>query len=178
MKKLISLLVLFVFLFTTNSFAQIKAGDTFLGPRIALGGVGKASMGFGASGEYMLNKDIGVGFVGMYSGYTEEVNAIIYSGKWSYTNIYVLGMVTYHYDVFGSPSFDTYGAFNIGYNVASAKWEWDRNPGGIPEPSASAGGLVWGFTATLRYFVSPGFAITASTGYGIGYLQIGLDIKL
>ncbi|MCX8056779.1 MAG: hypothetical protein N3F03_04100 [Ignavibacteria bacterium] len=177
MKKLLSLLVL-LFVFTQISFAQVKAGDMFIAPRLALGGVGEASLGYGLSGEYLLSQNLGVGFVGMYSGYTEEVNYVFYSGKWSYSNIYILGMVTYHYDVFGSPSFDTYGSFNIGYNVASAKWEWNVNPGGIPAPSASVGGLVWGFTATMRYFVTPSIAVFASAGYGIGYLHVGVDFKL
>lgn len=179
MKKLTSLLLVVLFLYAQNSFAQVKPGDTFLGARVALGGVGKASLGYGLSGEYLLSDKLGVGFVGMYSGYSEDVNSVWYSGKWSYTNIYVLGTVTYHYDVFGVKEIDTYGAFNIGYNVASAKWEWNVNPGGVPEPSASVvGGLVWGFSATMRYFLAPTVALTASAGYGLGYLQVGVDVKL
>lgn len=179
MKKLLSLIALIIFLFAHNSFAQVKAGDTFIGPRVALGGVGKASMGFGASGEYLLSKDLGIGFAGMYSGYSEDVAyGFGSSGSWSYTNIYLLGQVTYHYDVFGSPNIDTFGSFNIGYNVASANWKWNNNPLGLPSPSASVGGLVWGFSATMRYFLSSSLAVTASAGYGLGYLQVGIDLKL
>jgi len=177
MKKL--LFILSFVLIAQLTYAQgFKAGDTFLGGRVALGGVGKASMGFGLNGEYGIGDNLGVGFVGMYSGYSEDVNLITYSGKWSYSNIYVLGMVTYHYDVFGVKDLDTYGAFNIGYNVASAKWEWSNNPYGLPAPSASVGGLVYGFTFNARYFLAQSLALTASVGYGLGYLQVGVDFKL
>ncbi|MEJ5306174.1 MAG: hypothetical protein WHV63_09560 [Ignavibacteria bacterium] len=177
MKKV--LFVISFVLIAQLAFAQgFKSGDTYLGGRVALGGVGNASLGFGLNGEYGIGDNLGVGFVGMYSGYSEDVGGVFYSGKWSYTNIYVLGMVTYHYDVFGLKNLDTYGAFNIGYNVASAKWEWVNNPGGFPEPSASVGGFVWGFTFNARYFIMPSLALTASLGYGIGYLHLGVDFKL
>ncbi len=178
MKKLLSIFFIFLLLVSQNAFSQVKAGDMLVGPRVALGGVGKASLGYGLSGEYLLSKDLGVGFVGMYSGYSEDYGFLGSSGKWSYSNIYILGMVTYHYDLFGSPSIDTYGAFNIGYNVASASFKWNNNPYNLPQPSASVGGFVWGFSATMRYFFSPGMALTASAGYGLGYLQVGLDFKL
>jgi hypothetical protein len=178
MKKL--LFILSFVLVAQLALAQgFKAGDTFIGGRVGLGGVGKASMGFGASAEYGVGDNLGVGFVGMYSGYSEDFNAYLFSGKWSYTNIYVLGMVTYHYDVFGIKNLDTYGAFNIGYNIASVKWEWTNNPYGSSAPTpVKVGGLVYGFTFNARYFLSPSLALTAGVGYGLGYLNVGLDLKL
>ncbi len=178
MKRLIFLSLTVILLLASQSFSQVKAGDTFLGPRVALGGVGDASMGFGLNGEYMLSNNLGIGFTGMYSGYSQDYTFFTASGTWSYTNIYLMGMVTYHYDLFGSKSFDTFGAFNIGYNVASATFKWKNNPSNLPNPTASVGGLVWGFSATMRYFVSESLAVTASAGYGLGYLQVGIDLKL
>ncbi len=179
MKKFFLISVVTLLVLSQYSFAQVKPGNTFLGPKVALGGVGKASLGYGLNAEYLLSNNLGVGFTGMYSGYSEDYNFFGASGTWSYSNIYIMGMVTYHFDVFGSPSFDTYGAFNLGYNVASASWKWNNNPYGAPQPaSASVGGLVWGFSATMRYFVSSSLALTASAGYGLGYLQVGVDFKL
>lgn len=175
MKKFL-LISLFV-VFGNLLFAQgvlLKAGEQYIGAKIALGGVAGASYGLIGNYEYGYQDNIGLGATVAYSGYSED----LFGGTWSYTNILILANVGYHYDLLHNEKLDTWGAFNIGYNVASAKWEWKTKPPFAIDPTVSVGGVVWGFSANARYFLTDKLAATASVGYGLGYLNIGLDYKL
>jgi hypothetical protein len=80
--------------------------------------------------------------------------------------------VNYHLDFLKIQNLDTWAAVSLGYNVASVSLKPS-----VPI-SASAGGFVWGVTANARYYFTSNLALVASAGYGLGYLQVGLDYKL
>ncbi|MBI2428557.1 MAG: hypothetical protein HYV29_07150 [Ignavibacteriales bacterium] len=174
MKKLFLFIALFV---TCNGlFAQtvlINKGDQYAGVKLALGSIGGASMGFIGSYEMGLQENIGVGGSIAYSGYSESIGV----GEWSYSNILVLVTGTYHADLLKVEKLDTWGALNIGYNVASASWTWNT-PSNFPDPTVSVGGFVVGLSANARYMLSEQWYATAGVGFGLGILNIGIDYKL
>jgi len=151
-----------------SNLVFLKSGDIVFGGRVALGGVAGASFGFAANAEYGIQENIGVGAFFGYSGYKEKILA----AEASYTNILVLGSVNYHQDFLKIQNLDTWAAVSLGYNVASVSLKPS-----VPIP-LSAGGFVWGVTANARYYFTSSLALVASAGYGLGYLQVGLDYKL
>ncbi len=150
----------------------LKPGELVIGGRVALGGVAGASFGLAGNVEYGFKENIGIGGFFGYSGYKEDFSSF----EASYTNILILGSVNYHQDFLKIQNLDTWAAVSLGYNVASAEAKAKR--GGFTVPSVSAGGFVWGVTANLRYYFTSNLAVAASAGYGLGYLQVGLDYKL
>ena len=139
---------------------------------VALGGVAGASFGFAANAEYGFKENIGIGAFFGYSGYKQEFAFY----ETSYTNILILGSVNYHQDFLKIQNLDTWAAVSLGYNVASASTKARQS--NFPVPTVSAGGIVWGVTANARYYFTSNLALVASAGYGLGYLQVGLDYKL
>lgn len=181
MKKILLSALMLVAL-SSVSLAQrtlITAGEQYVGGKIALGSIGGASMGFIGNYEYGYQDNIGIGGAIAYSGYSEDISAGFYTGKWSYSNILVVVSGNYHMDLLKNEKLDTWGALNVGYNVASVKWEFTKNTLNLPEPAAaSAGGFVFGLTANARYQLTEKLFATGSLGFGLGVLNIGLDYKL
>ena len=173
MNKVFGLTVALLMVASVSSAQLLKPGDMYVGGKIALGAIGGANLGFIANGEYGLQDDIGVGGVLAYSSYSQDFGLYEYS----YTNLMILGSVTYHYDLLKDSKIDTFGAFNVGLNVGSSTGKW-KLASNLPVPSVSHGGLVWGFSANGRYFLTNKLALTASVGIGLGILNIGIDYKL
>lgn len=176
MKKLffVSLLLVSVASLSMAQRTLINAGDQYVGAKLALGSIGGASVGFIGNYEMGYQENIGIGGTIAYSGYSEEIGF----GTWSYSNILILASGTYHMDVLKNEKLDTWGALNIGYNIASASWEWKNKPPFAVTPTASVGGVVFGLSANGRYMLSDKLFATASVGFGLGILNIGLDYKL
>ena len=175
MKKLFFLLT--SCMMYSGLFAQtvlINKGDHYAGAKLALGSIGGSSVGIIGSFEMGLQENIGVGGSMAYSGYSESIGV----GEWSYSNILVIVTGTYHVDLLKIEKLDTWGAINIGYNVASASWKWTSNPLNLPDPSVSVGGFVVGLSANARYMLSEQWYATAGVGFGLGTLNIGIDYKL
>jgi hypothetical protein len=181
MKKTLVAIML-VIVVSNLSFGQrilINKGDQYIGARIAVGAVAGASMGYVASYEMGLQKNIGIGGSFGYAGYSET------SGFYdvSFKNILVMATGTYHVDVLKNEKFDTWGAVNLGYNIqsASATYSGFGLPAGavVPAWSGSASsGLIVGLSANARYKLSDQLFATASIGFGLGILNIGIDYKL
>ncbi|HWP83292.1 MAG TPA: hypothetical protein VNN76_11630 [Bacteroidota bacterium] len=170
-----TLLILTFMMLSIETRGQLlKKTDTFVGGRVALGSVAGASAGFAATGEYGFDNDLGLIAVIGYSGYTDDFGY----GERSHTNVLLMGGVSYHHKLIQDEKFDTFGSVAIGYNVASTSWKWKNNPLNLGEPSASVGGIVIGFSANLRYFLSPQWAVTGSIGYGLGVLSVGADYRI
>ncbi|HAP36425.1 MAG TPA: hypothetical protein DCQ28_10950 [Bacteroidetes bacterium] len=182
MKKLL-FAVLLTMTISSLSLAQrtlINKGDQYAGAKLALGSVAGASMGFVGTYEMGFQENIGIGASIGYSGYSEEYNFGAWKGEWSYTNILILANGNYHIDLLKNEKLDTWGALHIGYNVASAKFSWTSTgvPASAISPSVSAGGFVVGLSANARYMLSEQWFATASLGFGMGILQIGVDYKI
>ncbi len=155
---------------SSGNLVFLKSGDLVFGGRVALGGVAGASFGFAANAEYGVSDNIGLGAFFGYSGYEQP----FFTATASYTNILVLGSVNYHQDFLKIQNLDTWAAASLGYNVASVAIKPQLS--GIPNPTV--GGFVWGVTANARYYFTSNLAVAVSAGYGLGYLQVGLDYKL
>ena len=176
MKKLLLAVIVLVSIsqLTMAQRVLINKGDQYAGVKLALGSIGGASMGFIGNYEMGLQENIGVGGAVAYSGYSETSGG----GEWKYSNILILATGTYHMDLLKNEKLDTWGALNIGYNVASASWTWKTNPYNLPNPSVSVGGFVVGLSANGRYMLAEKWYATASVGFGLGILNIGIDYKL
>ncbi len=181
MKK-VFIAALLVFTFSSVSMGQrvlINKGDQYAGAKLALGAVAGSSWGLIGTYEMGYQENIGIGGSIGYSGYSEEVNAGFYTGEWSYSNILILATGTYHMDLLKDEKLDTWGALNIGYNVASVSWAFKNNSANLPAPATvSAGGVVVGLSANARYKLSEQLFASASVGFGLGILNIGIDYKL
>jgi len=181
MKKML-FAVMLVMTVSSLSLAQrvlINNGDQYIGAKLALGSVAGASVGFIGSYEMGLQENIGVGATLGYSGYSEDITTGFYDGNWSYTNILIMANGNYHIDLLKNEKLDTWGAVNLGYNVASVSWEFTKNTFNSPAPATiSAGGVVFGLSANARYMLSDKLFATASLGFGLGILNIGIDYKL
>ncbi|MFA6457285.1 MAG: hypothetical protein WCW40_10730 [Bacteroidota bacterium] len=176
MKKLL-FAVLLVLTLSTQSFSQrtlINTGDQYAGIKLALGSIGGASVGIVGNYEMGLQENVGIGGAIAYSGYSETIGM----GEWSYSNLLLLATGTYHVDILKNEKLDTWGALNIGYNIASASWKWTDNTSNLPNPTVSVGGFVVGLSANARYALNEQWFATASVGFGLGILNIGIDYKL
>ena len=181
MKKLlvIAMLVLSVSGLSLAQRTLINKGDHYIGATIALGSVVGASMGYVASFEMGLQKNIGIGATLGYSGYSETSS--FYDVKFS--NILIMANGNYHMDVLKSDKLDTWGSISLGYNVqsASATYVGAPLPYGMVAPSwsgSASSGLIVGGTLNARYMLSNQLYATASVGFGLGLLNIGIDYRL
>jgi hypothetical protein len=107
-----------------------------------------------------------------YYGYKEEFTVPSMSYSWSYTNIVVAGRALAHYPFINK--LDTYAGLMLGYNVASTKYE-GPNAGSIPTPSA--GGIVFGGVAGVRYEFNANWGAYLEAGFGISNLNLGIAYK-
>jgi opacity protein-like surface antigen len=176
MKKILVAAMLVMTLASVASAQRvlINKGDQYVGAKLALGSIGGASMGFIGNYEMGYQENIGIGASIAYSGYSETIGL----GEWSYSNLLIMASGTYHMDLLKNEKLDTWGALNLGYNIASAEWKWSSNPFNLPNPTASVGGVVFGLTANARYSLTEQLFATASVGFGLGILNIGIDYKL
>lgn len=180
MKQLLSV-VLLVSLFATVSFSQTyKKGVTNLNAGISIGGLaglyGEAdfpplSLGL----QFGIHEKISVGGIVGYSSSSYDYG--FYSNddySWTYTYIFVGARGEYHFVDVDVKDLDLYGGVTLGYNIVS-----------VSEPTGFSGNydvgasyLLYGFHAGARYMFSPKIGAFAELGYGIGYITVGLNVKL
>jgi len=174
MKKI--LVTFFVLLLaTTVSFSQVyKKGVTNLNAGISIGGLaglyGTAdfpplSLGL----QFGIHEKISVGGIVGYSSSSYDWG---YNDSWKYTYIFIGARGEYHFVDVDVKDLDLYGGLTIGYNIVSfsgPSYDWY-------DPGTSY--LLYGFHAGARYMFSPKIGAFAELGYGIGYLTVGLNVKL
>lgn len=180
MKKV--LITFFVLLLaTTISFAQVyKKGVTNLNAGISIGGLaglyGEAdfpplSLGL----QFGIHEKISVGGIVGYSSSSYDYGYYGNSDwKWTYTYIFIGARGEYHFVDVDVKDLDLYGGLTIGYNIVN-----------VSEPSGFSGSytvgdsyLLYGFHAGARYMFSPKIGAFAELGYGIGYLTVGVNVRL
>jgi hypothetical protein len=181
MKKLLLIAMLAISI-SSVSLAQrilINKGDQYIGAKLAIGSVAGASTGYVVSYEMGLQQNIGIGASLGYAGYAET------SGLFDlkYSSILVLATGTYHVDVLKNSKFDTWAALNLGYNIQSASGTYTGPAllSGVPVPSwsgSASSGLLIGGALNVRYTLSPKLFATASVGFGLGLVNIGIDYRL
>ena len=187
---LISFLAIVIFFqngFTqeVNELDAIHQGKLIIGPRLALGAVYGASIGFGGQMEYGIQDDfidlgediptwLGLGISFIYSTYSEDHFLFLDNGEFTYTNIVILGTGFWHANVFKHPNLDTYAMVSIGANTGSASYS--GNGGNVSTPTVGA--FTFGVGIGTRYYLSSKTALVGEVGIGISALRIGADFKL
>ena len=186
MKKVYAIALIIGFIMSGTVLAQkTHKGTLNIGPRLALGAVYGASVGFAGQVEYGLKDDVaklgdgietwlGIGASLAYSQYSEDYLLFASSGKFTYTNVVLLGSAFFHANVFKNPKLDTYLTFSIGANTGSVKY--DGSAGRISTPSI--GFLTIGAGAGARYYFSPKTAVVGEAGVGLGALRLGIDFLM
>lgn len=177
MKNITSVFSLVIILFAAT---QMSAQNLSVIAGFGGGGLeGTGAIPIGISYEfYKINDNIVAGAFASFASTSEDYNAGFgYSGKWSFTNIIVAAQANYYF----SPgnTFDPFAGLSLGYNVASASWEWDKKPNfpGVTDPSATAGGFFYSAQVGFNYWFSKSMALQVRAGY-FPYIAAGLNFKL
>ena len=167
MRVFVLCLVATVALLVESGHAQARSvdnGDMLIGLRLPLGGVGGASLGYGAGLEKMISPKVGITGAAYYSGYD--------AGFYAYSNIMLTAGGSYHF--YTTDKLDLSAGVSLGYNIASVSVV----SGGVSASGVSAGGFIWSGMAQGRYFFTPKISGYLGLGYGLGYATVGLDFKL
>lgn len=177
-KVLVTITVLFVV--SSLSFAQTyKKGVTNLNAGVSIGGLaglyGTAdfppiSLGL----QFGIHEKISVGGIVGYSSSTYDLGFFSTQYKWTYRYIIVGARGEYHFVDVDVKDMDLYGGVTVGYNIVSV----DEPTGYSGFYKAEASYLLYGFHAGARYMFSPKFGVFGELGYGIGYITLGLNVKL
>lgn len=178
MKKILSLFFAVV-LFSSLSFAQFNAGQASLGAILGVGGSGLTGSGAYPIGvEYNFweyNKNLQLGAYAGFAMSTEEINYFFGKGTWTYTNILLGAQGNWHF--YPGEKFDPFVGAVLGYNIASASWEWDPKPAGAVDPTVSVGGVIYSGQAGFNYWFSPKMAVQVKVGL-LPYFGAGITYNM
>jgi hypothetical protein len=156
-----------------------EVGYTDIGPTIGLGGLGSASMAIGGRFErgFKALPDLGNGILGIMVG------ADYYSFNYNYfggnsssiTYIPIGATANYHFKLANSPKIDPFLGLGLGYEVVSAKCEYQ----GVNYCSGVySSALYFIGRAGGRYFVNNKLAVYADAGAGAATLSVGATFRL
>jgi len=178
MKKFTAVFAL-VLLVSSFSFGQYS-GKSSLGLLAGFGGGGLTGTGaIPIAAEfnfYNINENLQLGGFAGFASTSEDLSYGFYGGKWSYTNIIVAAQGTYHFSP--GAKFDTFAGLALGYNVASATWEWSgTKPAYATDPTVTAGEFFYRGFAGFNYWLSKDFALQARVGY-FPYVGAGITYNL
>lgn len=168
LKQILTTAVLTACVSTVAMSQSYEKGDNLLNIGVGFGGT--FGMPIGISYEHGFSDKISGG---AYVGYASKTENLVFADyKWTY----MLGAAraSYHFN-FNVENLDPYLGVILGYNYA--KGEWDGG-GSNAWATPSAGGVVYGGHAGVRYFFSPKIGIFAEVGYGLGNANAGIAFKL
>lgn len=161
MKKIILLAVLF-FIASTSFSQSFQKEKIYVGPTLGFGW----SFGFGASGEYAYNENIGICGDIAYFSFSEGY--VGYSWDYSLIGIFVSG--AYHF--FPKKDFDPYVKLGLGY------FNWNASSNGTVIGSAGySSGIGFGGQIGARYKLEKTTLLRAGIGWPF-YLSAGVDFVL
>jgi hypothetical protein len=170
MKKLILLSVLFI------AFITVKAQDPIFvkGDKVINLGLGLDTYTrFSLSGEYgILDGIVDKGSIGVgaFASYGFE----IFGSKYYHENQVLAGVRgTFHYPFIDK--LDTYGGLALGLSFTHKSW--DKAYWGYDD-SDNYVDINSGLFVGARYYLTEKIAPFAELGYGLGYLTVGVAIKL
>ncbi len=187
MKNPLFFLIALTMLLTTTVSAKSAYDQN---AKVAQFGLGIGGLGgfYGTSSIPVLSLGMDFGIDHMFSvggrvGYTSSkfesplfIAGTRSSYSWKYTYITVAGRGSYHYPI-QHDKVDVYGGLDLGYNIVSAKYEGDPARQ-VLATGASSSYLFWGIHIGGRYFFSKNFAAFGEIGYGFGFLNLGISMKL
>jgi hypothetical protein len=175
-KALFAVLVLGIIAFgTIDTNAQFK-GQSTLGVGAGFGGGGLSGTGaiplFAEYNFYNFNDKAQLGIYAAFASTSEDYGFYLYNGTWTYTNIIIALQGNYHFSP--GEQFDPFVGLSLGYNVASASFEWSGNvPAGVASPTVTAGGFFYSGQAGFNYWMNPGLALQVRVGY-FPYASVGV----
>jgi hypothetical protein len=163
MKKLLLVLIIVFCLSTMISFAgQENFGKRamFVSPMF---GINSYAVPFGASVEYGISERIGVGATLLFQSWGEELDFLGYNYGYNITLTTPSVQVLYHFTGIEMGKIDLYTGFNLGFSSVSVSWKDDL--GSSNDELVGTSGLHFSSLAGIRYYLSPGMALTAAVNY-------------
>lgn len=97
-----------------------------------------------------------------------------YTEKWNYTIIGVRS--AYHYTGLKKDKFDIYGGVMLSYDILSYKYNENGVTSGGTIPNYGSG-MGFSLYAGGRYYFASNFAAFAELGYGISFLNLGVELR-
>jgi hypothetical protein len=182
MKRFFSVLILLV-LVSTVSFSQTyKKGVNNLNVGIGTGLAGiygdadfpPISVGF----QYGFHEKISIGGIVGYSASTYGYGYGFFGNQnweWTYTYLVIGARGEYHFVDVDVSDLDLYGGITLAYNIVSVDEPAGWSGFGY---SAETSYLLYGFHAGARYLFTPNIGIFGELGYGLGYITVGLNVRL
>ncbi|HRI47524.1 MAG TPA: hypothetical protein PK559_10510 [Ignavibacteriaceae bacterium] len=160
---------------TVDTNAQFK-GQSNLGVGAGFGGGGLTGTGgiplYAEYNFYNFSDNLQLGAYAAFASTSEDYNFFVAKGTWTYTNIIVAVQGNYHFSP--GETFDPFVGASLGYNVASASFEWSgTKPAGAIDPTVSVGGVFYSGQAGFNYWMSPGLAVQVRVGY-FPYASVGV----
>ena len=149
--KKISVMVLAVLFVSSLSLAQTtglyKKGGLYITPQI---GLNSLSLPIGASVEFGLTENIGIGGTVTYWGWNYDYGKA--------TVIVLSAEALYHLTKLKLNKLDLYGGAGLGYGIYSFSWDSGYGPGS--SYSTGSSGLDLGIIIGGRYYFSPKMAVS------------------
>lgn len=179
MKSFCTILVfLLLFVFTNESYSQLKERNSLLGPTIGFWFTNSVPT-YGLNYEYQATQlgetgTLGAGGIFRYTTFKEES---VY-WEWSYNYITIGAQVNLNFNKIGNGKFVPFVGLVLGYNAISSTVTY-KTQGYSSSAGYGSGLWVWG-QGGARYFVSPNIAIVARFGFGnFSYTagEVGVDFK-
>lgn len=180
-KNLLIFGILFLTIFTFQSYSQLQEKDNTLGGSLGFWAKGEVPM-FGVNFESQLSQ-AGVGTLGLGAmfRYYSFTNTYGNGDSRRYSFSSVGGQLNYNFNQIGDGKFVPFVGIVVGYNYVNNRYtDVTRNAVYVSDVSYSSGAWLWGQTG-LRYFFSPTVAGTVRVGFGnhdFNTVELGVDFKL
>lgn len=117
---------------------------------------------------------LGPGYIGIggYAGFKTSGYNFGDGYRWRYTDILIAARGAYHPDFAHSEKLDTYGGISLGVDL----YNFSSNDGVLD--NSSHVNVIYGLYFGGRYMFSESFGAYGELGYGLGYLNLGVVLKL
>jgi hypothetical protein len=116
------------------------------------------------------------GYVG-YKSFNQKSSAgnFDFTSKWNYTIIGIRS--AYHYQGLENERIDLYGGLMLGYYIL--KYTYEDNTGSSSPIGSGNYGSSAGLTIYLggRYYLTDNIAAFVELGYGVSYLNLGINLR-
>ena len=160
----------------SRASAQLPLGYTDIGATIGLGGLGGASLSFGARGERVIKElptlgggTLGIGVSLDYYSYSSGIANF----KFNYRNIPIGATGNYHFKL-TNPKLDAFVGAGLGFNIVTCSYTGVTSSTGC----SSSSGLYPIGHAGGRYFFQPNLAAYADVGAGAAAINVGIMLKI
>ncbi len=118
--------------------------------------------------------DFGTLAVGGIVGFKHASLGSAYGSDWSWTDYIIAARGAIHADLFKVEKLDTYAGVALGLRLET--WKYETAFTGKATESSTNG--LFALYAGARYYFTEKFAAFGEVGYGLGYLTLGVSLKL